>query len=177
MRHRKAFRKLSRTSAHRARLLQSLVNGILTNGRIITTVTRAKEARRLAEKMITLGKRGEKDLHARRQAFAFLRDEGVVKKLFSDIAPRFKERAGGYTRILRLGGCRWDGEGKGAFALNRLGDNGPRAVFELVEKKEKDEEMYLAGVGSRARDEAIAKRREKREKAKAAAKAEKGKKK
>ena len=177
MRHRKAFRKLSRTSAHRARMLQSLVNGVFVHGRIITTVTRAKEARRLAEKMITLGKRGEKDLHARRQAYAFLQDNNTVRKLFSDIAPRFTTRPGGYTRIVRLGGCRWDGDGKGRYAMNRLGDNGPRAVFELVERKEKDEEMYLAGVGSRARDEAEAQRKSKHDARKTAAKGEKGKKK
>lgn len=151
MRHRIDHRKLSRNRSHRKAMLSQLVRDLFIHGRITTTVTRAKEARRVAEKMITLGKRG--DLPARRRAAALLQDPAIVKKLFSDIAPRFKERKGGYTRILRLGGCRWDGEGRGRYAARRLGDNGERAFFELVERKEHDEERYLASRGSRVTTE------------------------
>jgi len=99
-------RKLGRDSAHRKAMLRNLVTDLLREGRITTTEMRAKEARRAAEKMITLGKRG--DLHARRQALAYIFDETVVKKLFDEIAPTYKERNGGYTRILKLGPRRGD---------------------------------------------------------------------
>lgn len=95
------YRKLGRPSAHRQMMLRNLVTDLLKEGRITTTVTRAKEARRPAEKMITLGKRG--DLHARRQVLAYVLDEDVVKKLFDEIAPKYSDREGGYTRILKLG--------------------------------------------------------------------------
>lgn len=95
------YRKLGRPTAHRKSMLRNLVTDLLREGRITTTVTRAKETRRLAEKMITLGKRG--DLHARRQALAFIYDEDVVTKLFDVIAPKYEDRQGGYTRILKLG--------------------------------------------------------------------------
>ena len=88
-------------------MLRNLVTDLLREGRISTTDCRAKEARKLAEKMITLGKRG--DLHARRQAMAVIFDEDVVKKLFDDIAPKYAERNGGYTRILKLGPRQGDG--------------------------------------------------------------------
>lgn len=87
-------------------MLRNLVTDLLREGRITTTVTRAKEARKQAEKMITLGKRG--DLHARRQALAYIYDEDVVTKLFEEIAPNYAERNGGYTRILKLGPRRGD---------------------------------------------------------------------
>jgi len=95
------YRKLGRPSAHRKAMLRNLVTDLLREGRITTTDCRAKEARKIAEKMITLGKRG--DLHARRQAMAVIFDETVVKKLFDEIAPKYAERNGGYTRILKLG--------------------------------------------------------------------------
>lgn len=101
------YRKLGFRSDHRKMMLRNIVTSLLKNERIETTEQRAKELRRLAEKMISLGKRG--DLHARRQALAFLLDESVVKKLFDEIAPKYKERAGGYTRILKLGNRRGDG--------------------------------------------------------------------
>jgi large subunit ribosomal protein L17 len=97
-------------------MLRNLVTSFLREGRLETTETRAKELRRLAEKMITLGKRG--DLHARRQALAFLLDETVVKKLFDEVAPRYKDRPGGYTRMTRTG--------------VRQGDGAPMALVELV---------------------------------------------
>jgi len=101
------YRKLGRESAHRKAMLRNLVTDLLREGRITTTEMRAKEARRMAEKMITLGKRG--DLHARRQALAYIYDEDVVKKLFDEIAPDYEDRQGGYTRILKLGPRRGDG--------------------------------------------------------------------
>jgi len=101
------YRKLGRDSAHRKAMLRNLVTDLLREERITTTEMRAKEARRMAEKMITLGKRG--DLHARRQALAYIFDESVVKKLFEEIAPKYAERNGGYTRILKLGPRRGDG--------------------------------------------------------------------
>jgi large subunit ribosomal protein L17 len=125
-----AYRKLGRTSSQRKAMLRDLTTDLLINERITTTETRAKEVRKFAEKMITLGKRG--DLHARRQAAAFLRNEiasvkeegddiiveNVLQKLFNDIAPRYAERQGGYTRILKT--------------EPRKGDAAPMAIIELV---------------------------------------------
>lgn len=101
------LRKLGRPTDHRKAMLRNLVTSLLREGRIETTVTRAKETRRLAEKMITLGKKG--DLHARRQALSFIYDETVVKNLFEEIAPKYEDRNGGYTRIMKLGPRRGDG--------------------------------------------------------------------
>lgn len=101
------YRKLGRTSAQRKATLRNLVTELFKNERISTTQTRAKEASREAEKMITLAKRG--DLHARRQVLSYVYDEDVVTKLFDDIANRYDEREGGYTRILKLGPRRGDG--------------------------------------------------------------------
>ena len=110
------YRKLGRSSAHRKGMLRNLVTDLLREGRITTTDTRAKEARRQAEKMITLAKRG--DLHARRQVLAYVYDESVVTKLFDEIAPKYEDRQGGYTRILKLG--------------PRKGDNAELVFLELV---------------------------------------------
>lgn len=100
------YRKLGRPTAHRKAMLRNLVTDLFREGRISTTDCRAKEARREAEKLITLAKRG--DLHARRQAMAYIYDESVVTKLFDDIAPKYADRNGGYTRILKLGPRRGD---------------------------------------------------------------------
>ncbi|NBH61656.1 50S ribosomal protein L17 [Anaerotruncus sp. 80] len=100
------YRKLGRPTAHRKAMLRNLVTDLLREGRISTTDCRAKEARREAEKLITLAKRG--DLHARRQALAYIYDESVVSKLFDEIAPKYADRNGGYTRILKLGPRRGD---------------------------------------------------------------------
>lgn len=118
------YRKLGRTSAQRKALLRDLATDLIISERIETTETRAKELRSVVEKMITLGKRG--DLHARRQAAAYIRNEvanaetgeNAVQKLFSDIAPRYEERQGGYTRIMKLG--------------PRRGDGAPMVIIELV---------------------------------------------
>ena len=112
----KGHRKLGRPTAHRKAMLRNQVTDLLREGRITTTITRAKETRRMAEKMITLGKRG--DLHARRQALAYIYDEDVVTELFDNIAPKYAERSGGYTRILKLG--------------PRQGDNAEVVFLELV---------------------------------------------
>ena len=95
------YKKLGRPSAHRKSMLRNLVTDLFKYGRIQTTQDRAKETRRIAEKMITLAKRG--DLHARRQVLAYVFDESTVTKLFEDIAPKYADRNGGYTRILKLG--------------------------------------------------------------------------
>lgn len=100
------YRKLGVKSAHRQSMLRNLVTDLFRVGRIQTTECRAKEARRAAEKMITLAKRG--DLHARRQVLAYVKDEDVITKLFDEIAPKYDERKGGYTRILKLGPRRGD---------------------------------------------------------------------
>ena len=109
-------RKLNLPTDQRMALLRNLVTSLLENGRIETTVTRAKEARSLAEKMITLGKTNT--LHSRRQALAFITKEDVVKKLFDEIAPKYAERNGGYTRVIKTG--------------PRRGDAAPMAIVELV---------------------------------------------
>ena len=101
------YRKLGRVTSHRNLMLRNLVTDLLRCGRIETTVTRAKETRRMAEKMITLAKRG--DLHARRQVLAYILEEEVVKTLFDEIAPKYAERNGGYTRIIKKGPRRGDG--------------------------------------------------------------------
>ena len=122
MRHACAGRQFGRDSSHRKALLRMLVTALLKNEKIETTVAKAKEIRPLAEKMITLGKRG--DLHARRQALSFINDETVVSGLFTNIAPRFATRNGGYTRII--------------LTRNRAGDAAPMAVIELIERQKQD---------------------------------------
>ncbi len=101
------LRKLGRPTDHRQAMLRNLVTSLLKNERIETTVTRAKEAKRMTDKMITLGKRG--DLHARRQVLAYVYEEDIVTKLFDEIAPKYEDRNGGYTRVLRVGPRRGDG--------------------------------------------------------------------
>jgi large subunit ribosomal protein L17 len=100
-------RKLGRQTDHRVAMLRNMTTSLIDKGRIETTETRAKEVRKTAEKMITLGKRG--DLHARRQALSYVYDKNVVAKLFEEIAPKYSDRNGGYTRILKLGPRRGDG--------------------------------------------------------------------
>ena len=117
MRHRKQGRKLGRTASHRKALRRNLTLSLFTHERITTTPAKAKETRRLAEKIITLAKDGS--LHSRRRAFSFLQDRDVVDKLFDDIGPRYQDRNGGYTRILHLD-------------RHRLGDNARQVVFELI---------------------------------------------
>ena len=101
MRHRKAGRKLNRTSTHRSALFANMASALIKHEQIVTTLPKAKELRRVADQLITLAKRG--DLHARRQAFARVRDEEMVAKLFATLGPRYAERPGGYTRVLKAG--------------------------------------------------------------------------
>jgi large subunit ribosomal protein L17 len=117
MRHRRAGKKLGRDSAHRKSLYSNLAGALIEHGRIKTTVAKAKAVKPFAEQMITLGKRG--DLHARRLALAELRSQDVVHQLFADVAPRFADRPGGYTRIVKLG--------------PRLGDAAEMVYLELVD--------------------------------------------
>ncbi len=116
MRHKVSGRRLERSSSHRRSLYRNLVTDLLNHEKIVTTEPKAKEIRGMSEKMITLGKKG--GLHAYRQALSFVIDEKVVEKLFSDIAPRYAERKGGYTRIVKLG--------------HRPGDDAPMVQIELV---------------------------------------------
>lgn len=118
MRHNNAGKRLGRTTSHRIAMYRNMVTSFLNHERITTTDAKAKGLRSIAEKMITLGKKG--DLNAMRQAASFIRDKKVVTKLFTTIAPRYAERAGGYTRIIKLG--------------IRPGDNAPLSVIELVEE-------------------------------------------
>ena len=116
MRHGKSGRKLGRTSAHRKAMFRNMVTSLFEHERIVTTEKKAKELRPIAEKMITLAKRG--DLHARRQALSYIQSKDVVAKLFDEIQSQFVDRQGGYTRIIKTG--------------NRQGDAAPMAIIELV---------------------------------------------
>ncbi len=133
MRHRRGYKKLGRNTAHRRQTLRNLVTNLLERERITTTVTKAKALRPLAEKMITLGKRDT--LHARRQAAAFLLSPPVLKKLFGTLAPRFADRPGGYTRIVRVGWRR--GDGSEMALIHLIGSD--LKVKEKKEKKRKKE--------------------------------------
>jgi large subunit ribosomal protein L17 len=117
VRHHRVGKKLGRDSAHRKAMYANLACSLIEHGRIQTTEAKAKAVKPFAEQMITLGRRG--DLHARRQALAHLRSQEIVYKLFSDVGPRFADRPGGYTRIVKLG--------------NRQGDAAPVAYLELVD--------------------------------------------
>lgn len=121
MRHRKSGRKLGVTTKHRKAMFRNMATDLLRNGRINTTDTKAKEIRRVVEKLVTLGKNGS--LHARRKALGYIRDRAVVEKLFSELAQRYMERPGGYTRIVKLG--------------YRRGDNAPISLIELVTEEYK----------------------------------------
>lgn len=118
MRHGISGRKLNRTSSHRKALFKNMAVAVLKHEQIKTTLPKAKELRPVVEKLITLAKRG--DLHARRQAASQLQDDAIVKKLFSELAERYQDRQGGYTRVLKAG--------------NRYGDNAPMGFIELVDR-------------------------------------------
>jgi len=133
MRHGKVHRKFNRTAEHRKAMFSNLAGALITHEQIVTTLPKAKDLRPVVEKLVTLARRG--DLHARRQAVAELRDQAVVKKLFDVLAPRYKERPGGYTRIIKAG--------------FRYGDNTAVAVIEFV-----DRDVDAKGAADRARAEA-----------------------
>ncbi len=129
MKHKVAGRKLGRNPSHRKAMLRNIVTSLLEHERIVTTVPKAKEVRRIAEKMITLGKRG--DLHARRQALSYIRTKNIVAKLFDELSEQYADRQGGYTRIIRTG--------------TRYGDAAPMAIVELVGYEEAVEEPAADG--------------------------------
>ena len=120
MKHNITHRKLNRTSSHRKALLMNLSNSLIKHEQITTTLSKAKELRPFVEKIITLGKKG--DLVSRRKAISILQDQKNTKKIFDVISERYKERSGGYTRIIKVG--------------NRFGDNAPTAIIELVDRDE-----------------------------------------
>lgn len=120
MRHLNRGRRLSRTSSHRKAMYRNMVAGLFRHGRIITTPAKAKEARPFAERLITLAKKGPNDLAARRRAIRLLHDPALVRSLFEDLGVRYKDRNGGYTRILHL-------------SKTRVGDGARQVLFELVE--------------------------------------------
>lgn len=120
MRHRKTGRRLGRNSSHREAMIRNMVTSLFEHERIVTTTPKAKEARKIVDKMMTLAKRG--DLHARRQALSFMQNGSVVAKLFDILKNDYMDRNGGYTRIIRTG--------------TRLGDAAPMAILELVNYKE-----------------------------------------
>ena len=118
MRHGNSGRKLNRTATHRSALFASLATALIKHEQIVTTLPKAKDLRRVADRLITLAKKG--DLHARRLAFARIRDEAMVAKLFGTLGPRYADRPGGYTRVMKAG--------------FRHGDAAPMAVIELVDR-------------------------------------------
>ena len=120
MRHRNSGRKLNRTATHRSAMFASLATALIKHEQITTTLPKAKDLRRVADRLITLAKKG--DLHARRLAFSRIRDEAMVAKLFGTLGPRYADRPGGYTRVLKAG--------------FRYGDSAPMAVIELVDRDE-----------------------------------------
>lgn len=133
MRHGIAHRKLNRTASHRKAMFANMAASLIEHEQIVTTLPKAKEMKPFMDKLITLAKRG--DLHARRQAISKVRDEAAVRKLFEVFGERYKDRSGGYTRVLKAG--------------FRHGDNAPRAVIELVDRDED-----ARGAADRARYEA-----------------------
>ena len=120
MRHRQSGRKLNRTSSHRKSLFKNMAQALLKHEQILTTLPKAKELKRVVEKLITLGKKG--NLHSRRLAFNQIRDKDMVSKLFDNLAKRYSDRKGGYSRVLKAG--------------FRYGDSAPMAVIELVDRDE-----------------------------------------
>ncbi|MBN1365220.1 MAG: 50S ribosomal protein L17 [Syntrophaceae bacterium] len=139
MRHGKSGRKLGRTSSHKEAMLRNMVTSLIKYERIRTTDTKAKELKKLAEKMITLGKKG--GLHARRQALAVIRDKEMVGKLFGELTERYRNRAGGYTRIVKAG--------------YRYGDNAPVSILEFIsaeKKKEKTKQKTKTKAKAKAKE-------------------------
>ena len=134
MRHQKKGRKFSRTASHRKAMFANMAASLIEHEQIVTTLPKAKDLRPIAEKLVTLGKRG--DLHARRLAISQIRNVEQVKKLFDVIGPRYRDRNGGYTRVLKAG--------------FRFGDNAPMAVIEFVER-----DVEAKGAKDRARTEAM----------------------
>ncbi|HWV53250.1 50S ribosomal protein L17 [Pseudorhodoplanes sp.] len=140
MRHGNAHRKLNRTAEHRKAMFANMCAALIKHEQIITTLPKAKDLRPIVEKLVTLGKRG--DLHARRQAVSRMRDVDMVKKLFDVIGPRYKDRNGGYTRIIKAG--------------FRYGDSAPVAVIEFVDRDVDAKGVDSGPVQAKAEDTAAA---------------------
>src|ERR1700760_1513007 len=140
MRHGNAHRKLNRTAEHRRAMFANMCVALIKHEQITTTLPKAKELRPIVEKLVTLGKRG--GLHARRQAIAQIRDVGMVRKLFDVLGPRYKERQGGYTRIMKAG--------------FRFGDNAPLGVIEFVDRDVDAKGLDSGPVQAKAGEEATA---------------------
>ena len=139
MRHGKVHRKLNRKPEHRRAMFANMAAALIKHEQIVTTLPKAKDLRPVVEKLVTLGKRG--DLHARRQAVAKIRDIAMVKKLFDVLGPRYKDRNGGYTRVLKAG--------------FRHGDSAPVAVIEFVERDESAKGLDSGPVAEGAEEEAV----------------------
>ena len=141
MRHAKSGRKFSRTASHRKAMFANMAVALIKHEQIKTTLPKAKDLRRIVDRLVTLGKRG--DLHARRQAISSLRDNGIATKLFGELAERYKDRPGGYTRVIKAG--------------FRYGDMAPMAVIELVDRnpeaKGQDSGPTMYGEDDEADDE------------------------
>jgi large subunit ribosomal protein L17 len=140
MRHGNRGRKFNRTAAHRKAMFANLAAALIKHEQIVTTLPKAKDLRPVVEKLITLAKKG--GLHARRQAIAQIRDEGQVAKLFGVLAPRYKERKGGYTRVLKAG--------------FRFGDNAPMAVIEFIDRDEAEKGKESGPTQQKAEEQAEA---------------------
>ena len=140
MRHGKVHRKFNRTAEHRKAMFANMCAALIKHEQIVTTLPKAKDLRPVVEKLVTLGKRG--GLHARRQAIAELRDQAMVKKLFEVLGPRYKERNGGYTRVLKAG--------------FRYGDSAPVAVIEFVDRDEDAKGQDSGPVPEKASEEEAA---------------------
>ena len=140
MRHGNSGRKLNRTHSHRTAMFANMAAALIQHEQIVTTLPKAKDLRPIVEKLITLGKRG--DLHARRQAISQMRDIEIVKKLFEVIGPRYKDRNGGYTRVVKAG--------------FRYGDNAARAVIEFVDRDVDAKGLDSGPVQEKASEEATA---------------------
>jgi large subunit ribosomal protein L17 len=140
MRHGKAHRKLNRTAEHRRAMFANMAAALIKHEQIVTTLPKAKDLRPIVEKLITLSKRG--GLHARRQAISELRDVAMVKKLFDVLGPRYRERNGGYTRVVKAG--------------YRFGDSAARAVIELVDRDEDAKGQDSGPAGTEAQTDAAA---------------------
>ncbi|MGD8394182.1 MAG: 50S ribosomal protein L17 [Candidatus Eiseniibacteriota bacterium] len=134
MRHNRLGRQLSRTASHRKAMMRNLVTSLFEHERITTTLAKAKEGRRFAERLITTARAG--DLPARRRVSSYVRSEKIARKLMEEIAPRFADRPGGYTRIYKLGA--------------RRGDNGEMAILELVEMGSAAKKRHAVGGGSKS---------------------------
>ena len=137
MRHRKSGRKLNKKPAHRKAMFANMATSLFLHERIQTTTPKAKELRSVADKLVTLAKRG--DLHARRQAARLVKDQEVLAKLFGELAGRFEDRPGGYTRVLHIG--------------KRRGDNAPMSIIELVGAPDATVEEYVEDVAEEVEDD------------------------